>query len=200
MIKVAEGISVQEQAPLDPGIYALSRGISFKGGLATLPVYKHQFIVAVPKKPEQFGSSVQQLGPSRGIVLGAYNIKDPELGRVLRYRMNRRMDINAAKEKLRGAMGGGKYRTTDPIPVMQGGNVDKKIQEMMDRAAAWRAATRKEPVMYPGLAKNMLYKGKNSNTFVQSLLQASKLTDKPVQAGLATPGADLTFDLKDFEP
>lgn len=172
--------------PLKPGIYQGTRRIGDYTHSIKVPFASHRFIVMVPKDPEKFEGKLTDLGNGqKGIIVGAYN-KDPLPGtkeRRLKYHRNHGNDLIAVRElmKLKSPGAGAWGAKIKRVFRNAGDGPDDEIQRILETARAYREATKDKPVRYPSNVENIFATGKNSNTFVASLLAYSGFKNKAIR-------------------
>ena len=152
----------------------------------------------VPKDPAKYKGRMTNIGGGQqGIVVGALSknlglFKAPEL----RYHRNNPKDIAAVQELLKSREpGSGHYETSINRVVRDKVDyTDDEIDEILQKARAYRTSSRKDPVEYPGLLSNMMDRGINSNSFVASLLDYSGHGKK--EKKMDVPGYDAGSSLR----
>jgi hypothetical protein len=191
-----EKVNLRE--PLKPGIYQGTRRIGEYAHSFKVPFATHRFLVMIPEDPEKFEGKLTDLGNGqKGIVVGAYNKKIGK-GRQLRYHRNHGNDMEAVKMlmKLKSQGAGAWGAKIKRVFRNSGDGPDDEISTILEKARAFRQAARKNPITYPSALDNIFARGKNSNTFVASLLTYAGLKNK---ANRDMPGYDAGADLR-FEP
>jgi len=169
---------------LAPGIYIGSRKVPAPGN------FRHQFMVLVPRDVERFKGKLQDLGNGvKGMVVGGYadaGIIKNIFGRaVMKYHRNHPKDLERVRRYVNDDPGEDAtvFRTE-----VQEDILDDKIDEVMARGRAYRGNTKNDPVRYPGIIKNLLGWGKNSNTFTQSLASRSGINGRRMDHPGVDPG------------
>jgi hypothetical protein len=168
----------EDTKKIGPGIYMGSKPVQLLGKLTNM--YRHQFLVMVPKDPERFKGRMIDLGNGvRGFTIGGYGIA-PNRGKSfwrigsyhIRPRTNYAQDKHVVRDFLENnAKKGGQVSKID----LRGMHTDEAIGRVIRVADIYRKNERKSPQYYPGMFRNALGIGKNSNTFSQSLAAASGL-------------------------
>lgn len=186
--------------PLKPGIYQGSRRIGDYAHSMKVPLAAHRFVVMVPEDPESFKGKMTDLGNGqKGIIVGAYNkkVKGVEDNR-LKYHRNHGNDLEAMRELMKiKSSGAGTWGAKLKRVFRNSGNgPDDEIKRILETAKAFRASTKKQPIKYPGKLSNFLATGKNSNTFVASLLENAGFKNKAIRD---MPGYDAGRKLR-FDP
>jgi len=180
---------------LNPGIYIGSRRVAMDTGVGKAPIGRHQFFILVPQDPNRFGNAVDKYGDTPAIIVGAYNVKPSFFSRRrLRYHRNYGNDVKAFRE----------YFSTQENPklpkfwethisrsVNQGKSTDDIISKVLKAGEAYRYNERENPYMYPPIWKNILGRGVNSNTFVQSLADAVGINSRREDFPGYDPGSKL---------
>ena len=180
---------------LKPGIYIGSRRVAMDTGVGKSPIGRHQFFILVPEDPNRFGNAVDKYGDTPAIIVGAYNVKPSFFSRRrLRYHRNYGNDVKAFRE----------YFSTQENPklpkfwdthisrsVNQGKSTDDIISKVLKAGEAYRYNERENPHMYPPIWKNILGRGVNSNTFVQSLADAVGINSRREDFPGYDPGSKL---------
>lgn len=165
---------------LEPGIYHGSRGVR------KLPIFQHEYVAVVPKDGRRVKRHLRKkmvdVGNGRkALVMGAYNKKGK-----LRAAYKDKVDVAALHDSLKS--GKGIKRVGSRM------DTDAAMSKMVEAKAAYKA---KGAIQYPGVLKNIVGKGTNSNSYARSLLKKSGVR-KIEKAGVLTPGADkrVNFDSK----
>jgi hypothetical protein len=168
----------------------------------------------IPRNPENFKGKLVDIGNGQmGMVLGGYNKPmDPRITdemdlargftgeRQLKYHRNHGNDLLAVRELLdlqeneAGEWGTQLLRLRRNIGET---GPDSEIQDMLKKARAFREWSEKNPIKYPGKISNFVGMGKNSNTFISSLLDYSGYGDREEVDDM--PGYDAGSDLR-FSP
>lgn len=199
--KVAtEKVNLKE--PLKPGIYQGTRRIGDYAHSFKVPFASHRFLVMIPEDPDTFKGKLTDLGNGqKGIIVGAYNKKISDEERRLKYHRNHGNDLNAVRElmKLKSPGAGAWGAKLKRVFRNAGDGPDDEIKRILETAREFRKATKKEPVRYPSKLQNVFATGRNSNTFVASLLAYSGFKNKALRDMPGyDAGAHLRFDPKLF--
>lgn len=201
MFKTAK---VDLKGPLKPGVYSAARRISASKGSLRTPFGVHRFLILIPREPEKFQGKLTDLGNGqKGIIVGALNVSTGLFQpRLLKYHRNNENDVAAARELLKHKQEGkGHYQTSIKRVVRSSKSyTDKEIDEILQKAKAYRRNTQDNPVKYPGLFENIFNRGTNSNTFVASLLEHTGHGQKEKKMDIPgyDPGSQLRFDKELF--
>ncbi len=191
-----EKVNIKE--PLKPGIYQGTRRIGDYAHSFKVPFASHRFLVMIPEEPEKFEGKMTDLGNGqKGIIVGAYN-KDPKPGtkeRRLKYHRNHGNDLKAMRElmKLKSPGAGAWGAKIKRVFRNHGDGPDDEIERILETAREFRKATRDNPIPYPSKLENIFATGKNSNTFVSSLLDYAGFKDKSLRD---MPGYDAGYKLR----
>ena len=197
LLKTAtEQVDLTEQ--LKPGIYQGTRRIGDHAHSFKVPFAAHRFLVMIPRDAESFKGKLTDLGNGqKGMVVGAYNKKIGE-GRRLKYHRNHGNDMEAVLDlmKLKSQGAGPWGAKLKRVYRNSGDGPDDEIKTILEKARAFRAAEKTRPIKYPSALENIFARGKNSNTFVASLLAYSGFKDKSFRD---MPGYDAGRKLR-FKP
>lgn len=185
-----------------PGIYSMARRV--RSGIPGVAVPEslgmHRFLFLVPEDPDKYEEHLVRLpGGQRGIVIGAYNRPGLD-GRVLRAKKNDPSDVNALREVTDRYGRTNTYGTRlRRIRLRDDQDLDEKIQRIIDANKAYQRATEEEPVYYPDTLSNIRHLGRNSNTYVRSILNEAGLGDSMTFDGIPTPGSRLRLPRRLFK-
>ena len=150
---------------LKPGVYHGARPVR------SMPIFNHEYTVVVPKHAKRL---------------------DPKLQRKMRTVNGQRMLVSGAY-KTKGSLKGKLADVVDVAAARKGVNKLKLVSTSGSTQAARSAAADSKNFKggkYPGLIKNIIGRGKNSNSYARS--QIEKLTKKKMKTGYdRTPGSDL---------
>lgn len=154
---------------LKPGVYQGARPVG------PMPVFNHEYTVVVPKHAKRLDPKIQRkmrtVNGQRVLVSGAYN-RDGKLKSAL----GDRSDVGALRKRV------------DKLKMVSSSGSTQAARDAAKISKDFK--TRK----YPGVIRNMLGKGKNSNSYARS--QTEKLTKKKMKEGFdRTPGGKLRVDL-----
>jgi len=188
---------------LPPGIYLGSRRVAINTGVGKSPVGRHQFFVLVPKDPEKFGNAVTKFGNTPAVLVGAYNVKPSFFSkRRLRYHRNYGNDVKAFREYISAQRNPKQvkfWETHISRSINQGKSTDEIISKILNAGEAYRYNERENPHFYPPVWKNIIGKGINSNTFVQSMADAVNLKRRREDFPGYDPGSKLRIDPEMFK-
>lgn len=150
---------------LKPGVYHGARPVR------SMPIFNHEYTVVVPKHAKRL---------------------DPKLQRKMRTVNGQRMLVSGAY-KTKGSLKGKLADVVDVAAARKGVSKLKLVSTSGSTQAARSAAKDSKNFKggkYPGLIRNIIGRGKNSNSYARS--QIEKLTKKKMKTGYdRTPGSDL---------
>jgi hypothetical protein len=160
---------LKDKGGLKPGVYRGARPVK------ALPIFNHEYTVVVPKHADRLDPKLKRkmrtVGGRRVLVSGAYKKGDK-----LKSALADRVDVEAARNGVSGLK-----RISSAGSTQAARNTAKLSKDFKGRK-------------YPGIVKNILGMGKNSNSYARSLTE--KLTKKKVKKGFKrTPGGDLRVEL-----
>jgi len=158
---------------LNPGVYHGARPVK------VMPIFNHEYTVVVPKHAKRLDPKIKRkmrtVNGQRVLVSGAYN-RDGKL----KPKLGDKSDVDA----LRGSI--------KKLKKVSSGGSTQAARDAAKNNKNYK--TRK----YPGLLKNLLGKGVNSNSYARA--QTEKLTKKKMKNGFdRTPGSDLRVELSTKE-
>lgn len=158
---------------LKPGIYKGKRGVR------AMPFFNHEYMVAVPRKGESLGKDAKKLrniGGSKAVVMGAYNKKGK-----LKSGINDKYDVADLK------------KNPKDLKLVSTRGVDKAARDALDKSKKFKG---KE---YPGVIRNILGLGKNSNSYARTLIEGS--TGMKVKSKISdrAPGARRRVEMSSVE-
>lgn len=197
LTKAAEGY-----VQYTPGIYSMARRV--RSGIPGVAVPEslglHRFLFLVPEDPDKYKDHLVRLpGGQQGIVIGAYNRPGLD-GRVLRAKKNDPSDVEALREVTDRYGSANTYGTRlRRIRLQADQELDDKISRLIEANKAYQRATEENPVYYPDTLANLRHLGRNSNTYVRSILNEAGLGDSTTFEGLPTPGSRLRLPRRLFK-
>jgi hypothetical protein len=185
-----------EKTSLPPGIYMGSKPVQLLGKLTN--IYRHQFLVMIPKNPEQFKGRIMDLGNGvKGFTIGGYGIapgRGKQFWKFLKYHVRPRTNYAQDKHIVRNFLEEGATRQGEISKIdLRGMETDEAIQRVIRVADTYRKNERKNPQYYPGPFTNALGLGRNSNTFAQSLAAAAGLKKRRFDFSGWDAGSKLRF-------
>jgi hypothetical protein len=158
---------------LKPGIYKGKRGVR------AMPFFNHEYMVAVPRKGESLGKDAKRLrniGGSKAMVLGAYNKRGK-----LKSGVNDKYDVADLKRNIKD------------LKLVSTRGVDKAARAALDKSKKFKGKR------YPGVVRNILGLGKNSNSYARTLIEGS--TGMKVKSKISdrAPGARRRVEMSSVE-
>lgn len=193
------------QPIIEPGIYIANRRIGQGPGQFKLPYWVHQFLVMVPKDPSKFPpGTLKNFRGAKAILISGNNVESAEGDdRVLGTYQNNPREVSAFREfvnTVRGKQAEPYFEPKVGRNLVAGQDVDTYIQKALQAHQAFVEHTKAEPVKYPKLLPNMMGRAPNSNTLVNSLVDASGLQHSPEDYTEGAIGQDLRFPKEYFMP
>ena len=171
--------SAADRIKFEPGLYNLSRRIRDTNGFLNVPTNfgTHRYVLGIPEKPEDFPEAIELENGQRGVVLGSYNRPGPENGpaRILQADINEAKDLASLNEFTDVFRAGSPEWDTTLKRVPLRKRTDKRLRQLIQRLRNYQRNTAEAPVEYPDALTNAAGQGRNSNTFVRTLMRVAKL-------------------------